>query len=57
MTSVSPWSTDPIHAFHAKQLSNMQRRINEQGTLTERKKNKMGRGLQSSTFQLNLSRV
>ena len=34
-------AADPIHAFHAKQLSNMQRRIAEQGSVTERKKNKM----------------
>ena len=34
-------AADPIHAFHAKQLSNMQRRISEQGSVTERKKNKM----------------
>lgn len=34
-------AADPIHAFHARQLSNMQRRISEQGSATERKKNKM----------------
>ena len=34
-------AADPIHAFHAKQLSNMHRRISEQGSSTERKKNKM----------------
>jgi len=34
-------AADPIHAFHAKQLSNMQRRISEQGSATERKKNTM----------------
>lgn len=34
-------AADPIHAFHARQLSNMHRRISEQGSVTERRKNKM----------------
>jgi len=32
-------SSDPSHLFHAKQVANMRRRIAEQGTLVERKKN------------------
>jgi hypothetical protein len=32
-------AADPSHAFHAKQVANMRRRIAEQNTLVERKKN------------------